>query len=604
MNQNENTPHHSSNTRKLLLAQNKGMSLVELLVYAGLLSFTALVSATLIYNLFLTQARVNKTQAISDLVARTVSASRNPEYLRRSLAPLVNCIQNPSTTCTASSAALPLPLQDITPAGGTQCYSNTGTAGCACSATCSIQVTTRYQMLCPGGTGTRASCTANQAVVRVNYSVQPHPTFATIEQQFQPIVGTHSIKPDAIWGDTTQVAKGGTTVELKKGIYNAQTANCGTGSVLVGIRENGTPHCQNLTAICSAGHILAGYQITSSGSTYSFTPKCVDIRCPTTGGVRRVFAGIDPITEAPICRTLNASNTECQAVSGGIATGRFMVGLDANSTPICRKKTCLPGEIFTGWSGTGDAVCVSTGFIPRCVSPSCTPHALAPPGSGYFYTAASGVALGFEGIPYISAWSAGAPTQGVRHAWKNWGQSVTTTNPVNIFFSTSDSRGATKTFGATTNTCQYDATYPGNLSCRHTWQYVTRENGSCPASSTSTRYNYIGGNQCEIEYWQCTVPEVYNPPIPPAVFGTWTCPTTYGWVDVGTTPSEQLNSTFVTGTLTMPTFGGSGFTSTCITTEPNHPSCATGSCGPVGTRVRSNYSNFVLVGGCNYVYTP
>ena len=603
MNQNENTPQTLSITRKLTLTENKGMTIVELVVYLGLLSFTVLVSATLIYNLFLTQARVNKTQAISDIVGRTLSATRNPEYLRRSLSPLVSCIQNPSTTCTATGAANPLPVQDITVPGGEQCYSNTGEANCVCSPTCSIQVSTTYQIVCPGGTG-RPNCTANQASVRVNYSVSPHPVHASIEQLFQPIVGTHSIKPDAIWGDTTQVAKGGSTVELKKGIYNAQTANCGVGSVLVGIRENGTPHCQTLTATCGAGHILGGYEITYAGSTYSFTPKCIDIRCPTSGGIRRVFAGIDPVTEAPICRPLNPSNTECQAVVGGIATGRFMVGLDANSSPICRKKTCLVGEIFTGWSGTGDAICVSTGFIPRCVSPSCTPHALPPPGPAYFYTAADGVALGFEGIPYISAWSSGAPTQGTRHAWKNWGLGLSSSNPNNIFFSAADTRGATKTFGGTNTTCQYDATYAGNLTCLHSWQEVTRENGDCPADTASNRYSYIGANQCQVETWQCLGPMAWVPAPPPAPGATWTCTTTYGWVITGTINSETRINNSAPGTLSIPLFGGSGFTSTCMSAFPQYPPCASGSCGSVGTRVRSNYSNFVLVGGCNYVYTP
>lgn len=580
------------------------MTLVELLIYVGLMSFTVLVSATLIYNLFQTQARVKKTQTISSIVAQTVNSSRNPQFLRSALAPLVGCIQNSANVCSVTVSA-PLPLSGITAPLGSACYSNTGQESCACSPTCSIQVLTNFQVQCSGGAGSRATCPANQANIRVDYAVRPHPTHSTIEQNFLTIQGTHYLKPNVLWGDTAQSSKGGTVTELKKNIYNV-TTNCQTGEVVVGIQENGALRCKKIDHVCASGHILAGFDLSSTtANNYAFVPKCVSIICPTVGGKKQVFAGIDPATETPICRPLNASSTTCSPFTGGVPNGSFMVGLNSQSEPICRKKTCLPGEIFAGWDASGDAVCVTTGFIPKCVSPTCQFHTSTTPGAGFYYTSATApaVSIPFEGIPYISQWSGGRPTQGVRHALRNWGGNISSNNRTNIFFSTMDSRGASKTFGGTSTTCQVDATYASNLRCLHIWDRVTRADGNCPSNTTSTRYTYIGGNQCQVESWQCTGATVWNPPVPPAVFGSWTCSTTYGWVITGATASETRTTQTSWGNLVNVNFGGSGFTADCNAPEPHYPN-QPNPWGSVGDRKNSRYTSFTLVGGCNYVYTP
>ncbi len=482
------------------------MNLTELMVYTAIMAIVAAGLSS--FGVYIAQQRFSqeKDQNLSTLKSNVVQAIKSPQYIKDSLAG--SCIINPTAKCNHQSTQAFLNLKrmatsapgqtTITGADGSTCYSMKGqSCGETCDATCPIVVETKYRIICTGGTssstgGTRNQCPSGQATLLVEYSLNP---IAGInpKENFKPIKGVQVVSPKNLWGsnDVARLNEGAAATELTER-SSTNVVKCVAGTILVGLQADGTPECKSMVDsgqhTCPAGKILGGYEI--DPVTKEFKAICRDFTCPGN----QVLTGFDS-TGAPICTNINPGNDQCDPGTAASPTGIFMTGISIPvGKPICRKKTCLPGEIFARYNADGSAFCVTTSFIPRCPAGTCYPPPdYTPPSMGTFYNS-SLVPLGYDGFPWVTVWSNGEPLQGYRMTYKNFtagGGSLTVSN---LF---------TDSLGAGTKTCQIDGAIPGpNHTCEHSWTNVTRAKGDCgyygpPPNVDQPGVLYAGSNVCQ-----------------------------------------------------------------------------------------------------------
>ncbi len=463
-----------------------------------------------------------------ELQADLSAATRGPRQLRTALSGSIGCLgisaSNVQPRCTASTGFIGFAAQHggqtITNGNGLGCYSVKGVScpvpiSNICPAECPVRVTTQYQLLCPGS-GARTDCPSNQATLLVRYELGPEPTTADPKDTFRPIRAVQVIQPKTLWGDINKLSEGAAAVELSSE-PNRQVQACPNGQIMIGVQANGQPLCEDLTEAtkqCAAGTVFRGFTQPVAGGPLVAT--CADATCPDVSGKKQVFAGFTA-AGVKICNEINGNDTVCDPGTAGSPTGVFMTGINqGTSRPICKRKTCLPGEIFVNLLPDGSVRCVKTDpWLPRCPTsgPCSSPPNPLPPTTGVFYTTATTppVSVGYNGAPWISAWVDGEPRQGYRMTYKNFvGGPVSTTTIDGLF---GDSLTATP---RGVKTCQLHGAQNDTTlhRCTHTWSEVTRAAGTCQNSS----WTFTAPNTCSLTVRHplggCEIPEVSVPLIP------------------------------------------------------------------------------------------
>lgn len=629
-----------------ILGSISGMTLVELIIGVGLLSIVGVIGST-VSVMVINQTRdkayeVARRELRSDLSV----ATRGPRQLRLALGtgspPLVPCLAITNTpaaqpTCAASAAFAGFSASLSGQAGAGAPLTNAIGVGCmnvkgeqcpmppsgVCSANCPVRFETEFRMSCAG---TRPTCPSNQANLIVRYSIAPESTAAD-RDKFRPVRAVQVIQPKTLWGDINKLGEGAAAVELTSE-PNKQTVSCAAGEIMIGVDVNGQPICEPLTAAnqrCGPGQVFTGYTV--DGGTQRLVATCVSNVCPDLGGKKRVFSGYDS-TGTIICNVINPTNAVCNPGTAAAPTGIFMTGLDSNAgAPVCRKKTCLPGEIFARLAPDGSVVCKRTDpWIPRCPVGPCTappePDAL-PPAVGTFYsdTTTPAVSVGYNGVPWISSWVDGEPMQGYRMTFKNFSGSSSTPTVGSLYVDSLAGLGI--------KTCQLNGVITDTTkhTCQHFYRRVDRPVGQCPPGP----YTFFAPNSCALfgpsPSFGCATFEIPIATVPPAAAG-WigTCGTpynaSYAVVLAGTigrccaynsgyllpgVPSEVTSAQVETFPVTAFNFnnGSSGpGTAECVSPSVPHNGNVSGAT-PTGFGNLTTYNhtyNATVRASCNYLY--
>lgn len=517
-----------------------GYTLAEVMIAVGILVTVSLAGTTFIY---IAAERQNSEERLSSrdyLTSELNHIIRDPRAMRVSLEKTdqltgqtrINCVKTmagasplPCTAMTSPAGFTALRFENdpdpVTTANGKKCYQEKGATSAtmsACDATHPIEVSVTFQIVCVGqsGAGTRATCASNQASIITQFTISPHSSLPS-PRRFRTIRGTSIMEMKALYSINDLGAGTLSSFDMitKKDLTTAQRqfkkfcANA--GEVMIGLRPDGEPLCKKIDNSCPSGHMFTGLRTTGSGASFNIEPVCVDISCPPD----QVFVGLNPDGTR---KCMQLSTEFCNPyINLGTPSGIFMVGYGPpDAKPMCRKKTCLKGEIFGGYDGDGNAICTNTAFIPMCtpggagggMSCSSTAAVPTPPPTSYFVNPTNnpGLPVPYNGVPYISQWDSanGLPRQGWRNDYRDWGVNPNNLNGYynnqrgGLFRDLIDSRGIM-------SGCQSDPD-PGNLKVQHTWTRVHTAVGSAcgsipGAGDSCSSFGFSHHTRDRLNYW-------------------------------------------------------------------------------------------------------
>lgn len=672
------------------------MTLTEVIVAVGLLSISTLASFSIlmvVQNNYQTDIKENER---AQLIARIVQETKNPWGLKQALqsASGLGCLSDPNQKCSNVSSS-PFKLVSIDPSGSPTSdpsyYRDDGSPCTDSPAICSsnfrlypLQVQLRYSVTCPRVNQNRSkrtssvtSCPANQGLMMVDYTMSRRELDSSgnlagtnvIFQGRQRLDLGKIAAADVNTGASTEK----TSSEARMASAEDSSTRCPMDAFIAGFREDGSIICKTVAGACPAGHLFQGLEY--STGTMTFRPICMQLTCPSG----QVLVGIDTTTNRARCAPVNSANLSCN-FDGSANTspsgtgGTFMVGVDENYTPICEARACAPGHLLArfdnvastaglsaGRSSTAgigkSAICfdvrVSRAFFPRCSidgsggGGTChSPPSGTPPSSfSFFYT--NEVSVPYYGVPYITAWSGGHPTQVRRSTLVDYASRI---NP------TSERSGSTNIYEEAIGGANLSSTRSGssprlvcrerttgstsgvlNGKCTHTYYQISRraEANNCPngwsyqvgANNCQVDVNdsfsgntcYLDGQECyqgscatsedlppyctgALVKGQCVAPNyMYDPP--------WRC-LSYnynGYRYYSTSPSEQSYQRSESGNLRF-SINGDQIQVSCEAPNP-HYSTRLRNGGVysyyalnVGDRADSNYSYRDLVISCNWEY--